>query len=66
MHLSLISARKNTGHCLHTDDAELAAFELYSQSYYHIVTITPGEIEMEDFAKYYDKPEKSSRLKGNA
>ena len=48
----------------HADDAELAAFGLYSQSDTNIVTITAGEIEMEDYARFYSSPEEASRLKG--
>lgn len=48
----------------HADDAELAAFGLYSQSDTNIVTITAGEIEMEDYSKFYSKSEDASRLKG--
>ncbi|OUS24037.1 hypothetical protein A9Q99_26190 [Gammaproteobacteria bacterium 45_16_T64] len=48
----------------HADDAELSAFGLYSQSDTHIVTITAGEIEMEDFQTIYPDPVKASMLKG--
>ena len=44
----------------HADDAELSAFGLYSQSDAHIVTITAGEIEMEDYFHFYPTLNNSS------
>ncbi|MGY0219759.1 PIG-L deacetylase family protein [Endozoicomonadaceae bacterium StTr2] len=49
----------------HADDAEIAAFGLYSQSKdVHIVTLTAGEIQMEQFQHVYENPDQASRLKG--
>ncbi|WP_461537657.1 PIG-L deacetylase family protein [Spongorhabdus nitratireducens] len=49
----------------HADDAEIAAFGLYSQSSdVHIVTLTAGEIQMEHFQHVYENPDQASRLKG--
>lgn len=44
----------------HADDAELAAFGLYSQSNSHIITITAGEVEMEDYLRFYPSSKKST------
>ena len=49
----------------HADDAEIAAFGLYSQSHdVHIITLTAGEVEMEHYQHIYEHPEQASRLKG--
>ncbi|MCL6268365.1 PIG-L family deacetylase [Sansalvadorimonas sp. 2012CJ34-2] len=49
----------------HADDAELSSFGLYSQSDdVHIVTLTAGEVEMDDFSHVYHQPEQASVLKG--
>ena len=49
----------------HADDAEIAAFGLYSSAKdVHIVTLTAGEVEMEDYCHVFDDPIKASRLKG--
>ena len=49
----------------HADDAELASFGLYSRSKdVHLITLTAGEVEMEDYYHVYDSPEKASLLKG--
>ena len=49
----------------HADDAEIAAFGLYSQSHdVHIITVTAGEVEMEQYQHIYEHPEQASRLKG--
>ncbi|AMB87425.1 GlcNAc-PI de-N-acetylase [Pseudomonas agarici] len=49
----------------HADDAELAAFGLYSQAdEAWIVTLTAGEIESEHYRKMGIEPAEASRLKG--
>lgn len=50
----------------HADDAELAAYGLYSQhSNVSIVTLTQGEIEAEWYQQQYDLPlEQAAQLKG--
>ncbi|MCY4330221.1 MAG: PIG-L family deacetylase [Endozoicomonadaceae bacterium] len=49
----------------HADDAEIAAFGLYSQSDdTHIVTLTAGETEVKDYLSVCANPEEASRFKG--
>ena len=48
----------------HADDAEIAAFGLYSCTKSHIVTLTAGEVEPETFKHFSTHSEKASRLKG--
>ncbi|MGI0118036.1 PIG-L deacetylase family protein [Zooshikella sp. RANM57] len=49
----------------HADDAELAAFGLYSQvKDVAIVTLTAGEVEAESFSHVYADAKKASLLKG--
>jgi len=49
----------------HADDAELAAYGLYSQAKdVHIVTLTAGEIEQEPFQHVWSDSIRASRLKG--
>jgi len=49
----------------HADDAELAAFGLYSRcSEASIVTLTQGEIEAEDYQRLGLNPSEAARLKG--
>ena len=50
----------------HADDAEIAAFGLYSNRVSHVVTITAGEIEPETFKKFSRDSNKASTLKGLA
>ncbi|WP_163835521.1 PIG-L deacetylase family protein [Spartinivicinus ruber] len=49
----------------HADDAELAAYGLYSQAKdVSIVTLTAGEVEQKDFQHVYPEPQQASILKG--
>jgi len=48
----------------HADDAEIAAFGLYSQADTHIITLTAGEIQAEPFQHVYSDIEAASKLKG--
>lgn len=49
----------------HADDAELAAFGLYSQATdVAVVTLTAGEVEAESFSHVYADSKKASLLKG--
>ncbi|MDE1461930.1 PIG-L deacetylase family protein [Spartinivicinus poritis] len=49
----------------HADDAELAAFGLYSQAEeVSIITLTAGEVEQKDFQHVYPDPQQASILKG--
>ena len=48
----------------HADDAEIAAYGLYSRTNSHIITLTAGEIEPETFKHFSNDLEKASKLKG--
>jgi len=48
----------------HADDAELAAFGLYSQSNTYIATITAGETEIKQYKALTKQTASASRLKG--
>lgn len=48
----------------HADDAEIAAFGLYSETESYILTLTAGEVEAESFQNLYPHPEQASLLKG--
>ena len=48
----------------HADDAEIAAFGLYSQADTHIITLTAGEIQAEPFQHVYKNISDASKLKG--
>lgn len=48
----------------HADDAEIAAFGLYSETESYILTLTAGEVEAESFRSLYPHPEQASLLKG--
>lgn len=48
----------------HSDDAEIAAFGLYSQADTHIITLTAGEIQAEPFQHVYSNIADASKLKG--
>ena len=48
----------------HADDAELAAFGLYSQADSWVVTLTAGEIEAEHYQAMGLPPAEAARLKG--
>ncbi len=48
----------------HADDAELAAFALYSEQQSMVVTLTAGETEEKDFQQVYQDRQQASLLKG--
>ncbi|MCW7555003.1 PIG-L family deacetylase [Endozoicomonas gorgoniicola] len=48
----------------HADDAEIAAFGLYSNTNSHIVTVTAGEVEPYTFKHFSSNSKIASRLKG--
>ena len=49
----------------HADDAEIAAFGLYSQADdVHIVTLSAGEVEMDNYLHVYSETAQASILKG--
>lgn len=48
----------------HADDAELAAFALYSEQQSMVVTLTAGETEEKDFQRVYQDSKQASLLKG--
>jgi LmbE family N-acetylglucosaminyl deacetylase len=50
----------------HADDAEIAAFGLYSQAEdVHIVTLTAGELGERDFQHVYSDQQQAAQLKGS-
>lgn len=48
----------------HADDAEIAAFGLYSKTDSHIVTLTAGEVEPKTFSHFSSNQDEASKLKG--